>query len=170
MAVLYIMRGVPGVGKSTFIQKSLEDIHVVSRDAIRFSMLQEGEQYFAHEKAVTAQFYAEIREYLKNDEDVIADATHIGFGALRKTLRTTLGLKDIKVFVVNFEYEDMLEVCLRHNAQRSGRALLKDDVIQEQYARWQDTPPLQEMLDKLESEFPQLGHISIWHIVKEGKK
>ena len=170
MATLYIMRGVPGVGKSTFIKDMLWDSHVVSRDAIRFSMLQEGEKYFSHEKAVTAQFYAEIHDCLEDGEDVVADATHIGFGALRRTLQSTLGVKNVEVIVVNFEYEDMLEICLRHNAQRSGRALLKDDVIQEQYTRWQQTPPLQDMLDKLEVEFPQLGHISIWHIVEENEK
>ena len=50
MSRLIMMCGIPGSGKSTWIQNCKgfigNDVVVVSRDAIRFSMLKEGEDYF----------------------------------------------------------------------------------------------------------------------------
>ena len=58
---LYVMIGVPGSGKSTFIKnnKKEKDIYV-SRDQIRFKYLKEGEPYFTHEKQVFKEFLFEI--------------------------------------------------------------------------------------------------------------
>lgn len=76
----YIMSGIPGCGKSTWSRKFTaehDNIVQVSRDEIRFSLLADGEDYFAHEDEVIATFYAEINEALAAGHDVIADATHI---------------------------------------------------------------------------------------------
>ena len=56
---LRVMVGIPASGKSTLIEKEVSCLEeerkttaVVSRDAVRFSMLKEGEDYFAHEDEV----------------------------------------------------------------------------------------------------------------------
>ena len=46
------MVGCPGSGKSTWAKKHLPDTYYVSRDEVRFSLLQDGEDYFSHEKEV----------------------------------------------------------------------------------------------------------------------
>ena len=57
MNKLYLMVGIPGSGKSTFIANTKEvRTLIVSRDAIRFSMVSEGESYFKKEKEVFNTF------------------------------------------------------------------------------------------------------------------
>lgn len=77
---LYLMVGAPASGKSSyannFAESSDKPIKVVSRDAIRFSLLDDGAPYFSKEKAVFSKFIKEINEGLDKG-DVIADATHI---------------------------------------------------------------------------------------------
>ena len=65
--ICYIMSGVPGCGKSTWARKFASEndnvVHI-SRDEIRFSLLKDGEDYFAHEDDVITIFYAKINEAL----------------------------------------------------------------------------------------------------------
>ena len=56
------MMGIPGSGKSTFVRKRrdiFDNPIVISRDKIRFSLLEEGDEYFSKE---------EILKFIKNDE------------------------------------------------------------------------------------------------------
>lgn len=55
---LYVMIGIPGSGKSTWAKanKKEKDIYV-SRDEVRFSLLQDGDEYFSKEKEVLKEFY-----------------------------------------------------------------------------------------------------------------
>ena len=53
MAELILMMGIPGSGKSTWVKNHMksDDIYI-SRDEIRFSLLQPGDEYFSKEKEV----------------------------------------------------------------------------------------------------------------------
>ena len=55
MGKLILMSGVPGSGKSWWCKNKLpeleENVLYISRDEIRFSMLNDGEEYFSKEKA-----------------------------------------------------------------------------------------------------------------------
>ena len=63
MAILYIMCGVPGSGKSTWAREHLTDNDVyVSRDDIRFSFLKEGDDYFSKEDMVWDTIVKSINE------------------------------------------------------------------------------------------------------------
>lgn len=124
----YIMSGIPGCGKSTWSRKFTaehDNIVQVSRDEIRFSLLADGEDYFAHEDEVIATFYAEINEALAAGHDVIADATHISEKALKQTLRAIKA--DCERILVSFRVP--LKVCLSRNAGREGRACVPDHII-----------------------------------------
>ena len=69
---LYLMVGAPGSGKSTyannFINTYGKPIKVVSRDAIRFSLLNDGAPYFSKEKDVFSKFTKEINEGVEKGE------------------------------------------------------------------------------------------------------
>ena len=75
---LYLMMGIPGSGKSTYLKtRFIERLRVISRDEIRFSMVKEDEEYFSKEKEVYAEFISQIKEALKFEAEVFADATHL---------------------------------------------------------------------------------------------
>lgn len=124
----YIMSGVPGCGKSTWSRKFTAEhnnVVQVSRDEIRFSLLADDEDYFAHEDEVIATFYAEINEALAAGHDVIADATHISERALRETMRRI----DIDCDKVLVSFDTPLDTCIARNAYRDGRARVPEHVI-----------------------------------------
>ena len=96
---LNVMVGVPGSGKSYYIKNhcSLPRDVVVSRDAIRFSLLQEGESYFSHENKVFRLFCDQINKsafykdlpwltHLEGEGIVWADATHLNARSRAKLL------------------------------------------------------------------------------------
>lgn len=130
----YILSGVPGCGKSTwarkFAAKMPDYIKHVSRDEIRFSLLKDGEDYFAHEGEVLLNFYRQANEILASGKNVIMDATHTSERALCETLRRIN--VDAKMIFVSFDVP--LDVCLARNAQRKGLACVPEQVIRSAYA------------------------------------
>lgn len=137
---LFVMIGAPGSGKSTWVKKQLRnDIDAyVSRDEIRFSMLQDDDAYFAKEKEVFDTFAEQIAMYLNDDNDiyrVFADASHLNYGSRMKLLNT-LKAKGVNLNLININYIYMftsLETCLQRNALREGRARVPDKTIEEMY-------------------------------------
>lgn len=137
---LFVMIGAPGSGKSTWVKKQLRnDIDAyVSRDEIRFSMLQDDDAYFAKEKEVFDTFVEQIAMYLNDDNDiyrVFADASHLNYGSRMKLLNT-LKAKGVNLNLININYIYMftsLETCLQRNALREGRARVPDKTIEEMY-------------------------------------
>ena len=108
MSILYMLCGPSGCGKTTWARKytedhANEDIRYVSRDEIRFSMLKEGEDYFAHEKEVFKRFVDTIRLNLISGFDVIADATHLNAFSRRKlTQAIDMYFTDYQIIYVVF--------------------------------------------------------------------
>jgi predicted kinase len=66
MADLFLMSGIPGAGKSTFLKNRIkkDTSVVISRDVIRFSIVKPEEDYFSHEDEVLAIFWKQINEAL----------------------------------------------------------------------------------------------------------
>ena len=147
--ILYILCGPSGCGKTTwaceFIKEKREtqEIRYVSRDEIRFEMLGEDEDYFAHEKEVFARFVLYLAETLKEGIDVIADATHIDEFSRRKLTQAIdmQGFTDYEIVyvVVSIGYEE----CIQRNASREGRARVPDTVISNMYRKFK-FPSLEE--------------------------
>lgn len=133
---LYLMVGASGSGKSTYANNFAESngkpIKVVSRDAIRFSLLDDGAPYFSKEKTVFARFIKEINEGLDKG-DVIADATHINEVSRMKVIsKVDLSKCKVSCIVVNTDET----TAIKRNHLREGRARVPDSVISENYARF----------------------------------
>ena len=126
--------------QATWVKKQLRpDIDAyVSRDEIRFALLQEGEDYFAHEKEVFNTFVEKIATYLKDENDlyrVFADASHLNYGSRMKLLNA-LKEQGVNFSTIDVNYIFMftsLETCLMRNSQREGRARVPDRTIEEMH-------------------------------------
>lgn len=135
--ILYLMCGVAGSGKSTYITNKILDsdnlcIHHSSRDHIRFSLVKENEEYFSREDEVFNKFCEDIQKTLNSDvyDVVFADATHLTSKSRMKTL-DRLNLENVDIIPVYLDVP--LEEILRRNAQRSGRKFVPETVIKNMY-------------------------------------
>ena len=130
---LYLMMGVSGSGKSTYVKNILKDGDIyISRDEIRYSLLAEEDDYFAKENEVIKTFIDNIDKSLINEEycgDVYADATHLSPKS-RAQILNKLKNKD-KVSVIYLDIP--LNLILERNAQRKGRALVPENVVRRMY-------------------------------------
>ena len=147
MAKLFLMMGCPGSGKSTWCSTHLNKnkIAYISRDAIRFDLVPEGEEYFSKEDEVFNRFISEINSSLKIGMDVYADATH-----LTKSSRWIL-LKNIDAPVdeVNVIWiKTPLEVALQRNDKRTGRALVPKTVVKRMFSQT-EAPSFKEGFNKI---------------------
>lgn len=133
MPKLYVLCGIPACGKTYFSAQLMQEnkacnIHYISRDAIRFTLVKEEEEYFAHEKEVFNKFVVTIAAALAGGFDVIADATHLNYWSRKKLIDAIDEIiTDYTICFVCFETP--LDVCLERNAAREGRARVPDEVM-----------------------------------------
>lgn len=137
---LYIMVGAPGCGKTTYVRTHAtpgQSAHI-SRDAIRFAKLEEGESYFGREKEVYKTFIQQIVMAFDDCpwvDEVWADATHLTENS-RKKLLSNLITVDIDVIPVVIMPE--LDICLGQNMLRTGRERVPDAIVEKMYNTYED--------------------------------
>lgn len=131
---VFILSGPPASGKSTWIQKQMKTNPGTwcSRDAVRFSMIGEDEDYFARENEVFEAWIFSIQTAIANSaiENVYIDATHLNEKSRDKVLNR-LNLENATLCAVNFTVP--LEECIRRNDLREGRARVPRSVIRRMY-------------------------------------
>jgi predicted kinase len=152
---VFVMCGPAGSGKSTWLIKQMKpktDV-CISRDNIRFGLLKEGEDYFAHENDVKEIFYNSIANNTSASywENIYIDATHLNPRARKDTMWNIS--KYCSVIAVSFEVP--AEVAIERNKKRSGLARVPDNVIWNMKSRYK-IPSLDEGFDE------------IWHVDAEG--
>lgn len=119
--ILYISCGVPGSGKSTFLNDMKDNGEkIISRDEIRFSLLKPGEDYFSHEKETYTKFINSIVSNINNNINVYADATHLNPKSRYALLKQIFnrGCKPREINAIYFKVP--LEICKERNNLRKG--------------------------------------------------
>lgn len=136
---VYLTCGPAGSGKSTWVKKKIEKEGGVwcSRDNVRFSLLEEDDNYFAKEKEVFKKWIKEIQNALNDEngpENIFIDATHLDEKSRNKVL-DKLNLSNVNSLIpVNFY--TVLGNCLYYNHFRKGRERIPDDVIIDMHKRF----------------------------------
>lgn len=161
MADLYMLCGIPGSGKTTWgrMHSSLYDRYV-SRDDIRFYLLKDGEDYFAHEDEVLKLFYERINEALEKGYDVFADATHLT-AAARKKFLSNISAKYNKLNIIAFDIP--LCIALERNDNREGRKFVPRSVIRRMWNQF-EMPSYKEGFNKIY----RVDKDNKIHIIQEG--
>lgn len=130
---VHLMVGIPGSGKSTFIQKQLKNDKSIwiSRDEVRKSFVGEDvneKEYFSRENEVFNQFILKINDAISlGYEHIYVDATHISPASRNKTLSRLYVEEDSALILEVFMTP--AEECIRRNACRSGFARVPDSAI-----------------------------------------
>lgn len=117
---LYLMCGVPGAGKSTFLKNRVKlnkNNVIISRDKIRFSLVKPHEAYFSKEKEVVKTLWDEINKELTAGHTVFVDQTSL----TRKSRKWLLTHITSNYNHVNLIWiDESLKTCLERNEQRKG--------------------------------------------------
>ena len=120
---VYLLSGPPASGKTTWIKTHCQDKDFrISRDAIRFALLREEDEYFKHEDEVFKLFINAINSYLEDPEvdRVFVDATHISRASRAKVMSK---LNRALISKLNcLQFTTPLKICIERNASREGRA------------------------------------------------
>lgn len=157
---LYVLCGIPGCGKSTWVKNRMKENTsstdqkwvYVSRDEVRFSMVKEEEDYFSKEKQVFDEFVNRLCGNLSDAwvQNVIADATHVNEISRNKLINAIRRKRPNLPLHITMVYFDIpLEVCKFRNAKREGRARIPDDVMNKMHSSLQ-FPQLREGLERIE--------------------
>lgn len=152
---LIVMSGIPGSGKDYWIDNhkgffiSQGTTEVVSRDKIRFNLLKDGEDYFAHEGEVYKEFINQLKESIKYNDVTIANATHLNGGSRGKLLRSLSSvLKNGDVEINAMVIKTPLKTCLSQNAGREGLAVVPADQIKRMNSSF-SIPTIEEGFDNI---------------------
>ena len=147
MADLYLMMGVPGSGKTTFLKNRVtkETSIIISRDTIRFSLLKEGEEYFSHEKEVVKIFWEKINNALAEGKDVFVDQTSLTPRSRKYLLEHINGYTYANLIWIN----EPLTTCLERNElRRDTKAYVPRDTIKRMFDQLIE-PSLDEGFNKI---------------------
>ena len=144
---VWLLSGVPGSGKSTWVRKQIAEkggVHC-SRDEIRFSLLKEDEDYFAHEDEVVKIWFEKVNEAILNPEveNIYIDATHLTERARKNTINE-LPEGDYDIITVFFQIP--LAICLERNSKREGRAFVPPSVIKSMWESYNCHTTLTDMI------------------------
>ena len=131
---VYMLAGIPGAGKSSWIKSKLTPgSEWISRDNVRFAILTDEDDYFAHEDDVFDTFINYINQTLNMDEihTVFIDATHLNKRSRDKVLRRVQKNNIAELNCVCFDVP--LETCYARNNLRVGRSRVPQTAIYNMY-------------------------------------
>lgn len=121
MPTIYIMRGLPASGKSTYAAALSEETgaEVVCRDELRMAL--HGQWWSgdkSKEREVTFYEKSLVVDNVKNGKSVIIDATHLSSSAIPPWKAVARQYRaDIKVIDIPVD----IETCIKRDAERAAR-------------------------------------------------
>lgn len=131
---LIVLCGIPASGKSTWAKRYKETHYNsiwVSRDNIRYSLLEKNDDYFAKEEDVYRKFCQAIIDGLITFDIIIADATHLNKWSRRKLIDSInlISNYNIEYDLIGINFNISIDECLERNEKRAGRERVPEHVI-----------------------------------------
>jgi predicted kinase len=140
--ILYLLCGPAGSGKSTWAAKDAAkrpNSIIISRDAVRFELMEDGDTYFKHEPEVFLEYCRRIREALMDNihEVVYADATQLSRRSRNKVLNRS-GIEEIsEVEIIPVNVCTPLRKCLNNNKRREGLGRVPDATVRQMHRQFE---------------------------------
>ena len=138
MRYLYLLRGAPGAGKSTWIQENKLEPYTLSADNIRqmvsgLTYNMKGEPIIPQEydNTVWSILMERLEDRMDRGEFVIVDATHYR-AALLQQYKKLINKYRYRAFVIDFT-DVPEEVALRRNRSRDTYKIVPQNAIQKMY-------------------------------------
>ena len=155
MRKLFLLRGAPGSGKSSFISRHHLQPYTISQDEIRLLFrnltysFDEPSQQLHH--IITQEANAETRELvdrlvegkMARGETVIVDGTHVAPGSIER-YQPLADKYHYELFVVDLMEHNTLEGLLSRNEVRVQYHWVKPDVIKKMYDWYEESPTVPE--------------------------
>ena len=138
MINLFLTVGIPGSGKSTKVKQLIKEKGGIriSRDEIRFSLLNDGDDYFSKEKEVMKIFISSIQNAINSKiENIYIDATHLTEKS-RIALLNKLNLNE-EVLIHCLVFAIDIDICIERNNNRIGREFVPHNVIRRMFYQYQ---------------------------------
>ena len=139
MRTLFLLRGAPASGKSTWIKENMLEPYTLCADEIRLLYQSpltsiEGEKYISqnNDTEVWKLLMQLLEGRMKKGEFVVVDATHYK-SALISRYKDLVTKYRYRVYVVNFA-EVPEEECIRRNLNRTPYKKVPEEVIRKMYA------------------------------------
>ena len=133
--IFTMLVGLPGSGKSKYAAEQHEKygVHVCSSDEIRKELTGD-ENSQANNEDVFKLLHKQVKEYLKNGESVIYDATNIKSKRRRAFLKELKYIPCEKTCVI---FRTPYDICVANQEKRDRK--VPEEIIRGMYMKW-DTP------------------------------
>jgi predicted kinase len=148
--ILFVTRGIPGSGKSTFVNRHLANTCIICPDELRIKYVgiketENGPRIDnSKDKFVWDKVFLLLEESLKNNQYTTLDATSTKQHDLNKYLKLCKEY-NAKLIIIDFSKVSLLECKLR-NIQRENFRIVPEEVLDRMYKNLQSplTLELQE--------------------------
>lgn len=143
MRLLLLLRGAPGCGKSTFINKNGLKPYTLSADDIRLQcqsaqQLPDGGLTISqnNEKTVWNMLFKLLEVRMQNGEFTVIDATNSKTSEMNR-YKEMCDTYRYRIFCIDFT-DLPIEECKRRNAERTSLKQVPEDVIDKMYSRFKN--------------------------------